>query len=71
MVRTRTHQFTFNSADQGELYDLVSDPYQLANRYGDPAYDEVRRDLMSRMDRYMADLQDPLRGWWNRIKGAY
>ena len=43
MVRTRTHQLTFNSGDQGELYDLVADPYQLHNVYGQPEYEEVRR----------------------------
>jgi len=71
MVRTRTHQFTFNSGDPGELYDLQRDPYQLDNAYGDPAYEAVRQDLMGRMDRYMAELGDPLRGWFGRIKGAY
>ena len=71
MVRTRTHQFTFNSGDPGELYDLQRDPYQLDNVYGDPAYEAVRQDLLGRMDRYMEELGDPLRGWFGRIKGAY
>ena len=71
MVRTRTHQFTFNSGDPGELYDLQRDPYQLDNVYGDPAYETVRQDLMGRMGRYMEELGDPLRGWFGRIKGAY
>ncbi len=71
MVRTRTHQFTFNSGDPGELYDLQRDPYQLDNVYGDPAYEAVRQDLMGRMNRYMEELGDPLRGWFGRIKGAY
>ena len=71
MVRTRTHQFTFNSGDPGELYDLQRDPYQLDNVYGDPAYEAVRQDLLGRMNRYMEELGDPLRGWFGRIKGAY
>ena len=71
MVRSRTHQFTFNSGDQGELYDLEKDPHQLDNVYADPAYDGVRRDLMDRMQGYMDGLQDPLRGWYGRIKGGY
>jgi len=71
MVRTKTHQFTFNSGDQGELYDLVADPYQLNNVYGQPQYETVRQDLIERMDRYMKDLKDPLRGWFGRIKEAY
>ncbi len=71
MVRTRTHQFTFNSGDPGELYDLEKDPYQLNNVYGDPAYEEVRQDLLQRMDDYMIELKDPLHSWYGRIKGAY
>ena len=71
MVRTRDHQFTFNSSDPGELYDLQKDPYQLDNVYGDPTYENVRQDLIGRMDRHMQELDDPLRGWFGRIKGAY
>ena len=71
MVRTRTHQFTFNSGDPGELYDLQRDPYQLNNVYGQPEYEDVRRDLMRRMDSYMVDLNDPLYSWYGRIQGAY
>ena len=71
MIRTRTHQFTFNSGDPGELYDLQKDPYQLDNVYGAPEYEAVRLDLINRMDRNMQELEDPLRGWFGRIKGAY
>ncbi|MBI1299828.1 sulfatase-like hydrolase/transferase [bacterium] len=71
MVRTRTHQFTFNSADQGELYDLVADPYQLENVYGQPEYGSIRQDLMARMERYMVDLGDPLLGWFRRMEPVY
>ena len=71
MVRTRTHQFTFNSGDHGELYYLKKDPYQLNNVYGDPAYEDVRKDLIQRMDNYMIELKDPLYSWYGRIKGAY
>ena len=71
MVRTRTHQLTFNSGDQGELYDLVADPYQLHNVYGQPEYEVVRQDLMARMERYMVDLGDPLYGWFSRVGPVY
>ena len=71
MVRTRTHQFTFNSADQGELYDLVADPYQLHNVYGQPEYESVRQDLMARMGAYMENLGDPLSGWFQRMGPVY
>lgn len=71
MVRTRTHQFTFNSGDPGELYDLVADPYQLNNVYGRAEYEEVRLDLMARMDRYMQDLEDPLHWWYKKVRPVY
>jgi len=71
MVRTRTHQLTFNAADPGELYDLTADPHQLRNVHGLAAYADVQRDLMARMERYMRDLKDPLYGWFRRISGVY
>ena len=71
MVRTRTHQLTFNSSDPGELYDLTVDPHQLHNVHGRPEYAQVQRDLMARMERYMRDLKDPLYGWFRRISGVY
>ena len=71
MVRTRTHQLTFNSADQGELYDLTRDPHQLHNMYGDPAYDAIRRDLGARMQAHMERLRDPLLGRFRTIWNVY
>ena len=71
MVRSRTHQLTFNASDPGELYDLVADPHQLDNVYGRPEYEEIRRDLLARMERHMQELNDPLYGWFRRIVGAY
>lgn len=71
MVRTRTHQLTFNSGDQGELYDLAADPYQLHNVYGQAEYEAVRQDLMARMESYMVELGDPLLGWFRRLGPVY
>jgi arylsulfatase A-like enzyme len=71
MIRTRTHQFTFNSADQGELYDLERDPYQLQNVYGRPEYESIRADLMERLHRHLKETGDPMFRWYNRIRGAY
>ncbi len=71
MVRTRTHQFTFNPSDIGELYDLEKDPYQLENHFGDPAYAHVQKDLMARMGRYMDELGDSQRNWFRRMSPVY
>lgn len=46
IVRTKTHKCTFELASgAGELYDLVNDPEELVNRYDDPAYAHVRKEL--------------------------
>jgi hypothetical protein len=71
MVRTKTHQFTFNPNDIGELYDLAKDPYQLDNRFGDPDYAEVQSDLMTRMGNHMEELNDPVKGWFSRMSPVY
>lgn len=71
MIRTKTHQFTFNPGDIGELYDLVNDPYQLNNVYENPEYEEIRLDLIARMDSYMYKLKDPVHRWFRKVIGIY
>jgi len=45
-VRTRTHKLTAELGSKaGELYDLVNDPLEMDNRYDDPGYRAVRREL--------------------------
>ena len=47
-VRTKTHKlirFKDVGMDHWELYDLRSDPDEMRNVYGDPAYAEIRQDL--------------------------
>ncbi|MFW5745741.1 MAG: sulfatase-like hydrolase/transferase [Spirochaetota bacterium] len=50
MIRTMTHKLV-RRAESGEheLYDLTADPQEMHNRYGDPAYAEVQRELETRM----------------------
>ncbi|MCC6533793.1 MAG: sulfatase-like hydrolase/transferase [Burkholderiales bacterium] len=49
-VRTKTHKCTFElDSGAGELYDLVNDPQEMTNRYDDPAYAGVRRQLYEMM----------------------
>ena len=71
MVRTHRHQLTFNSADQGELYDLEADPYQLNNVHGQAEYADIQQTLMDKMGEYMQDLEDPLYGWFRRMESVY
>ena len=43
-VRTATHKLIyFWKKDQWELFDLVSDPHELHNLYGQPGHDELTR----------------------------
>jgi arylsulfatase A-like enzyme len=50
LVRTKTHKCTFELASgAGELYDLVNDPGEMDNRYDDPAYASVRKELEEMM----------------------
>ena len=45
-VRTRTHKLIyFWKKDQWELFDLVNDPHELHNLYGEPGQDALTADL--------------------------
>jgi arylsulfatase A-like enzyme len=45
-VRTRTHKLTLElKSGAGELYDLVNDPDEMDNRFGDPGIAIVQRQL--------------------------
>ncbi len=48
-VRTKDYKYTFNGFDQDELYDLRKDPQELSNGANDPAYADVKRDLLRRL----------------------
>ncbi|MGI6366954.1 MAG: sulfatase-like hydrolase/transferase [Anaerolineae bacterium] len=49
MLRTATLKLVRRTNGQHELYDLVADPQELHNRYGDPALAERQADLEGRM----------------------
>jgi arylsulfatase A-like enzyme len=64
-VRTRTHKCTFElGSGAGELYDLVNDPDEMNNRFDDPAFARVRRELedlmRARPGRVRDDLAEPI-----------
>jgi choline-sulfatase len=50
MIRTSTHKLV-RRAETGEheLYDLVADPLEMHNRYGDREYADAQRELETRM----------------------
>ncbi len=41
-----------------ELYDLATDPHELRNVYGRPAYQTVREDLHRQLDALRKELGD-------------
>ena len=60
-MRTATHKLTFESnSGAGELYDLVNDPQEMDNRFGDPGVAKVQRELMDMIASRPKDKVDPL-----------
>lgn len=49
MVRTDRYKLVIRLAGGNELYDLAEDPWELRNRWGDPALNAVMLDLQHRM----------------------
>lgn len=48
-VRTHRHKLVVREVGGNELYDLGSDPWEMDNRFGDPALREVERELLLRL----------------------
>jgi len=58
-VRTQTHKLIyFWKKDQWECYDLVTDPHELVNVYGDPAYAAVVAELKRELLRLKKEVGD-------------
>lgn len=54
IVATKEYKYVYNGFDFDELYDLRHDPHEMVNRIDDPAYADVKRDLVQRMWRFAA-----------------
>jgi arylsulfatase A-like enzyme len=60
-VRTRTHKCTFElDSGAGELYDLREDPEEMVNRFDDPGYAHIRKELATMMQARPGALLDRL-----------
>jgi len=58
-VRTRTHKLIyFWKKDQWELFDLLSDPYELHNLYGEPGQDNLTSSLKQELARLKREVRD-------------
>jgi arylsulfatase A-like enzyme len=60
MVVTHEYKYVYNGFGRDELYDLVNDPHEMNNLDDDPAYDDIKRDLVRRMWRFAYKEQDQL-----------
>ena len=58
-VRTRTHKLIFFwKKDQWELFDLVNDPYELHNLYGEPGQQALTATLKRELARLKREVRD-------------
>lgn len=48
-VMTREYKYVYNGFDDDELYDLGRDPHEMVNQAGNPAYNQVKRELVKRL----------------------
>ena len=60
-VRTKTHKLTLETnSGAGELYDLVNDPQEMDNRFGDPGVAAAQRQLTDMIASRPNDKIEPL-----------
>ena len=58
-VRTRTHKLIyFWKKDQWELFDLVNDPHELHNLYGEPGQEALTSTLKAELARLKREVRD-------------
>jgi arylsulfatase A-like enzyme len=58
-VRTRTHKLIyFWKKDQWELFDLVNDPYELHNLYGQPGTEQLTASLKAELAKLKRAMRD-------------
>ena len=57
-VMTNEFKYVYNGFDRDELYDLLADPHEMRNLAGDPAYDDVVREMCRRMWRFAYSQDD-------------
>jgi arylsulfatase A-like enzyme len=61
IVRTKTHKCAFElESGAGELYDLVNDPLEMDNLYGDDSVRSVQKELQDMMRARPGKILDPL-----------
>jgi arylsulfatase A-like enzyme len=69
-VRTERHKLIYHYRnDEWELFDLVDDPADQVNLYGEPGYEAITEELKVRLDRlrtqYQVPEEDPPVPWYH------
>ncbi len=59
MIRTKAFKFNRHIRWKDELYDLVNDPEELNNLNDDPAYSNIKSELLKSLDQWILDNNDP------------
>jgi arylsulfatase A-like enzyme len=59
-ILTGKWRFVYNGFDYDELYDLETDPGQVKNLASDPAYEEVKKEMYTRIWEFGLDHEEPL-----------
>lgn len=62
-VRTARYKLMhfYNDIDHWELYDLQSDPNELNNLYGKPGYEDITKEMLSKLKALQEQYDDPIR----------
>jgi arylsulfatase A-like enzyme len=71
MIRTKTHKLVFNAGTDGELYDMINDPFELQNEIDNLSFQSTKRELLQKLISEMEKLEDPLVNWVKRIYEYY
>ena len=57
-VMTKDFKYVYNGFDNDELYDLRTDPHEMHNLANDPAYTDIKHELVRKMWRFAAQESD-------------
>jgi len=60
MVRKDDWRLVFDMQGNGQLYNLVDDPLEMNNRYGDPDLAAVQSEMLAELLKWSLRAQDPL-----------
>lgn len=63
MLRSHTHKLVVNPESVNELYDLVTDPFELTNRIDDSQYRTIRDTMMTSLYEQLRSLGDNFYHW--------